>query len=1229
MAETTNNFTGAKMNKDIDDRLIAENEYRNAINLQISKSENSDVGALQTILGNELVIDFNTLTGSTNLDCIGYFVDTANSRVFLFLTNYTDTTLNGQYNKLADNYIYLYNSLQNTYTKLVEGPFLNFSKTNPIIGVNLLEDLLFWTDNRNQPRKINISRALNSITYYTIEDQISVAKLSPVYAIDLYKTSALELASTATVGTVSGSGPYTAEITPGLTFPESLITIGDIVYATPGTSDFTIGEVTAVNTTGPNLVSFTVSSDTIFTSGTISLLYVNRDETTMYNVTDEFLPIGGSTAIVNGAISATNTFVIDDPGLPEFWPKPGQLISSTDPLSDIPPNIRVVSYNDTTFTVVVNANITLADNLEVKFNANPYYNPDYIGDPTFLENKFVRFSYRYKFDDNEYSIFAPFTQIAYIPRQDGYFLYEPNPDPLQEPIIDDETAAYRSTIVSFMYNKVNNILLQIKLPCNANELQSKFKISEVEILYKESDGLAVQTVDVIPYTEIASQAGTGDVYVYNYQSKKPFRTLPERDTLRVYDKTPVRALGQEIASNRVIYSNYQDKQGYPKFLNYNVACNEKSPFNLEANTTSLIEYPNHSVKQNRNYEVGIVLSDKFGRQSGVILSNALSSFNNSFGAASLYVPYKEETSPGSEIPEDGLVNQWPGLSLKVLFNNPIDGGGISDWPGIYNGEATEDDYNPLGWYSYKIVVKQNEQDYYNVYLPGMMAAYPTEPLKELDKTSHFVLIGDNINKVPRDLNDVSNTQEQYRSSVKLYSRVNNIEPDWQNQQFYPGNTFSFVNTIATVNSLFSLSTSLPIEYDQFYQVDSNPLIGRLTTDTKLGITTTEAGVSEPPKTIRLAVAETDPFDSRLDIYWETSTSGIISELNEAIIVGSDAPARLEGWIFGFNEAAEPGDPDDNPVDDFYFVDTIGTLLEIPLGDITMTVVDGDGNPRNEFIMTQGSADGKFNIEIIDYFYYGFNAIQLESYVFTFTVNTFVPNPTQTVFTKYGQLSNVAPTILNKPTEPIFPSPLSPVVYLFQGNNGSNINGGRDGEDLQWSILGGSMQFQIDPVTGLLTKTFVDIDQGTAELTIVLTDAGGDTDQVDITIVISATAGISFNVTSPLGAGITSTQITGTFSAIGTITVADGYNCLVRAGAFPFPDGPNNVQATVNIVGYSALFASAFDGAPGSYSAGSHVLSGPGTYEFNNIFVSFSGGGGSGDISELGGGGTGGMYLESV
>ena len=47
---------------------------------------------------------------------------------------------------------------------------------------------------------------------------------------------------------------------------------------------------------------------------------------------------------------------------------------------------------------------------------------NYPGDPDFLKDKFVRFSYRFKFDGGENSIFAPFTQPAFIPKQDGYFL---------------------------------------------------------------------------------------------------------------------------------------------------------------------------------------------------------------------------------------------------------------------------------------------------------------------------------------------------------------------------------------------------------------------------------------------------------------------------------------------------------------------------------------------------------------------------------------------------------------------------------------------------------------------------------------------------------------------------------------------------------------------------------------------------------------------------------------
>jgi hypothetical protein len=83
------------------------------------------------------------------------------------------------------------------------------------------------------------------------------------------------LSSTATVGTVTGSGPYVATITPSAVFPSNLLSVGDAVYSTPNTSNFITGTVTSVVVSGSNITSFIVSSPNIFTSGTVSSLYAN------------------------------------------------------------------------------------------------------------------------------------------------------------------------------------------------------------------------------------------------------------------------------------------------------------------------------------------------------------------------------------------------------------------------------------------------------------------------------------------------------------------------------------------------------------------------------------------------------------------------------------------------------------------------------------------------------------------------------------------------------------------------------------------------------------------------------------------------------------------------------------------------------------------------------------------------------------------------------------------
>ncbi len=52
MAEFVRVFQSGKMNKDLDERLVPNGEYRDALNLDLANSDASDVGALQNIQGN-------------------------------------------------------------------------------------------------------------------------------------------------------------------------------------------------------------------------------------------------------------------------------------------------------------------------------------------------------------------------------------------------------------------------------------------------------------------------------------------------------------------------------------------------------------------------------------------------------------------------------------------------------------------------------------------------------------------------------------------------------------------------------------------------------------------------------------------------------------------------------------------------------------------------------------------------------------------------------------------------------------------------------------------------------------------------------------------------------------------------------------------------------------------------------------------------------------------------
>ena len=119
MAQAKNNFLRSKMNKDLDARILPQGEYRNALNVQISRSESDTVGALENILGNS-----NLATFQTGSQSIGYFADDSSSMVYVFVTNYLDPNDPGpQYDPSKSHGIYSYNTLNGQSTLLVSGAF--------------------------------------------------------------------------------------------------------------------------------------------------------------------------------------------------------------------------------------------------------------------------------------------------------------------------------------------------------------------------------------------------------------------------------------------------------------------------------------------------------------------------------------------------------------------------------------------------------------------------------------------------------------------------------------------------------------------------------------------------------------------------------------------------------------------------------------------------------------------------------------------------------------------------------------------------------------------------------------------------------------------------------------------------------------------------------------------------------------------------------------------------
>ena len=192
------------------------------------------------------------------------------------------------------------------------------------------------------------------------------------------------------------------------------------------------------------------------------------------------------------------------------------------------------------------------------------------------------------------------------------------------------------------------------------------------------------------------------------------------------------------------------------------------------------------------------------------------SFTNPSGAGYATiknVPTTNVSSSGTGFVVDVVAN-GSGQITSLFINNSGEGYKAGDTVTVNGGSSlvtvtisSVNRENPLGWYTYKVVVKQQEQEYYNLYLPQIINGQPLKsalPMPtsidttlqgmgftqsaygspfnlDVDTYMTFTTIGSNLNKIPRDIN-ATNQDKNYATSIAtIYPRVSQFGGRGTNQ----------------------------------------------------------------------------------------------------------------------------------------------------------------------------------------------------------------------------------------------------------------------------------------------------------------------------------------------------------------------------------------------------------------------------------------------------------------
>lgn len=542
MPELLHTFNSGKMNKDLDERLVPNGQYRDALNLELSTSEGSNVGALQTVLGNTLnsnkslnpttgvVTEWtsNFISDLSNPKVIGTHRDNINEKIYWFIASDSISTI-AEYDQIDDVIVPIVVDTQS---------ILNFSANYLITGISALEGLLMWTDDQTEPKLINIEQWREaSVDFGThtvfngrdfLESDLTVIKKYPLTAPEL------SLANTRAVD--SNGDPAVVSNVTSATFTQ--VDPGDpteIIANPPGTSK-------TLNWLQTPLPFFRVGDTLLLT-----------------------------------------TSAEDDDSNPQNYEARVQVTS-------------IPAGNEQPYAVV--SVLSVSENVQT---GDLQWDTILEEDDPLFEFKFPRFAYRWKYEDNQYSSYSPFTSVAFLP---GEFEY----NPLKGYNLGMRNSLRQCTISEFITSDI---------PAD---------VVEVDLLYKESGKNNVYKIDTFKKDD--------EIWLidkFEIESEIISSVIPANQLIRPWDNVPRKAKSLEVSGNRLIFGNYLHNFTLLNNLNTPIKPSiatiiEPNPTYTDNNNENIgqpipgMAYP--SIKSQRTYQVGVVYHDKYGRQTPVFTSES-------------------------------------------------------------------------------------------------------------------------------------------------------------------------------------------------------------------------------------------------------------------------------------------------------------------------------------------------------------------------------------------------------------------------------------------------------------------------------------------------------------------------------------------------------------------------------------------------------------------------------